>query len=65
MKREVRNSNKGYSKCIRFLITVANDPLVRELLQEGYISYLDKSARKYLTWLKYGWIRLAYFSLKF
>lgn len=64
IKAEVRNSGKSYQECYQFLQKVYHQPLVQKLLRHTDLHIFDKSCAKYLTWLKHGWLRLIYYSLK-
>jgi glycosyltransferase involved in cell wall biosynthesis len=64
MKAEIRDSGKSYTECYQFLKKIYHHPVVQELLKNTNLHKFDKSCCKYLTWLKYGWLRLIYYSLR-
>jgi glycosyltransferase involved in cell wall biosynthesis len=64
IKAEVRESGKNYTECYAFLQSVYQNPLIKEVLQSVDLHQFDKSCCKYLTWLKQGWLRLIYYSLR-
>lgn len=64
IKRFVKNKDKSKHECILFMKAIYRNDQVMNLLQNVDLHIFDRSTCKYLTWLKFGWLRLIYYSLK-
>lgn len=64
IKSEVRDSNKNYAACYEFLQKVYQQPVIKEVLEKTDLEVFDKSCCKYLGWLRRGWLKLIYYSLR-
>lgn len=64
IKKELIDSGKSYASNMAFLKKVCRNDTVKQLLATSDLNKFDKSCKKYLTWLRRGWLHLIYFSLK-
>lgn len=64
IKREVLYSGKDYSSCKYELNKMKHHMLVRQLLTNTNLAYIDHSGRKYLKLLRLGLFKIIYISLK-